>query len=212
MFNKILNILKIYINHFLSENSIIYIQRKLIGADIFLKTDDVLVLIIVLMIFILIISMVLFLFLNISLLFSLLLTILVPILFSSYVYYKNEKRLEQIELDLPDYLRQLSALIKVGYGIESAFNELSKTMHNSLNDEIKRALLETSFGKPFNESLKVVQNNYCSGELTKEEADVAIEDLSKIELDVEIDKIPLDAFGDTEVSPQFVESIYYLIE
>ena len=153
MFNKILNILKIYINHFLSENSIIYIQRKLIGADIFLKTDDVLVLIIVLMIFILIISMVLFLFLNISLLFSLLLTILVPILFSSYVYYKNEKRLEQIELDLPDYLRQLSALIKVGYGIESAFNELSKTMHNSLNDEIKRALLETSFGKPFNESL-----------------------------------------------------------
>ncbi len=153
MFNKILNILKIYINHFLSENSIIYIQRKLIGADIFLKTDDVLVLIIVLMIFILIISMVLFLFLNISLLFSLMLTIMVPILFSSYVYYKNEKRLEQIELDLPDYLRQLSALIKVGYGIESAFNELSKTMHNSLNDEIKRALLETSFGKPFNESL-----------------------------------------------------------
>ena len=153
MFNKILNIIKIYINRILSDNTIIFIQRKLIGADIFLKADDIILLILVLMLFVLIISIVLFLILKISLLFSLILIILIPALFSVYVYYKNEKRLENIENNLPDYLRQLSALIKVGYGIESAFNELSKTMNNSLNDEIKRALLETSFGKSFNEAL-----------------------------------------------------------
>lgn len=89
-------------------------------------------------------------------------------------------------------------------GIKLGFNTLFRIKKNMIF--VQDAL------KPFNESLKVVQNNYCSGELTKEEADVAIEDLSKIELDVEIDKIPLDAFGDTEVSPQFVESIYYMIE
>lgn len=161
MFNKILNIIKIYINKILSDNTIIFIQRKLIGADIFLKTEDILSLIVVFMIFVLIISVVLFLILNISLFFSLILTIMIPIFFSLYVYYKNEKRLENIENNLPDYLRQLSALIKVGYGIESAFNELSKTMNNSLNDEIKRALLETSFGKSFNEALMdiAIRNN-----------------------------------------------------
>lgn len=153
MFNRIPNFLKIYINKILSDNTIIFIQRKLIGANIFLKTDDFLSIIIVMMLFVLMISIVLFLVLKISLLFSLVLTILVPVLFFAYVYYKNEKRLEKIESNLPDYLRQLSALIKVGYGIESAFNELSKTMNNPLNDEIKRALLETSFGKSFNKAL-----------------------------------------------------------
>lgn len=153
MFNKILDYLKSYITKLFSEKIIIFIQRKLIGADIFLKTEDVLSIIILSMLLVFIASFLLMLILNIPLLFSVVLTLLIPLIFSSYVYYKNEKRLENIELDLPDYIRQLSALIKVGYGIESAFTELSKTMHNSLNDEIKRALLETSFGKSFNESL-----------------------------------------------------------
>ena len=90
---------------------------------------------------------------NISPTIVVILTISIPMIMITYVYYKNEKRLDKIELELPDYLRQLSALIKVGYGIESAFNELSKTINNALNDEIKRALLETSFGRPFDESL-----------------------------------------------------------
>jgi flagellar protein FlaJ len=153
MFNKIPIILKSYINKRISNNTIIIIQRKLIGAEIFLKTEEFLSIIILTMVLVFIVSFVLFLILKISLIFSLILTILIPFLFYSYVYYKNEKRLDNIEQDLPDYIRQLSSLIKVGYGIESAFNELSKTMHNSLNDEIRRALLEISFGKSFNESL-----------------------------------------------------------
>ncbi|MBE6485412.1 MAG: type II secretion system F family protein [Methanosphaera stadtmanae] len=153
MFNKIINFLKRYTNNILSDNTKIIIQRKLIGADIFLKTEDVLSIIILVMVIVFIISFILVLIFKISFIFSLIIMILVPVVFSLYIYYKNEKRLEKIELDLPDYIRQLSALIKVGYGIESAFNELSKTMHNALNDEIKRALLETTFGKSFNESL-----------------------------------------------------------
>jgi flagellar protein FlaJ len=93
------------------------------------------------------------LFFDLPVVISLIITLSVPLTFGGYVYYKNQKRIDNMYLDLPDYLRQLSALIKVGYGLESALNELSKTMNNSLNDEIKRALLETSFGRPFDEAL-----------------------------------------------------------
>lgn len=153
MFNKILKIMRKNTLKFIDDKTIIIIQRKLIGANIFVKAEDFIVLLVILMIITFFISTIAALILNISLILSIILTFSLPFIVIVYIYFENEKRLEKIELDLSDYLRQLSALINVGYGIESAFAELSKTMHNPLNDEIKRALLETSFGKPFDESL-----------------------------------------------------------
>ncbi len=153
MFNKILNIIKTHIINILGSQTLSEIQLQLINAGILLKAEDFLSIISFVIIIIFLFSLVISLFLSINLLFSIVFVLVIPVVIFIYIYYKNEKRLEKIELDLPDYIRQISALIKVGYGIESAFNELSKTVHNSLNDEIKRALLETSFGKPFSESL-----------------------------------------------------------
>ena len=56
-------------------------------------------------------------------------------------------------------------IIKEGLGLESAFKELSQTINNALNDEIKRALLETSFGRPFDESLMEIANKNNSDNL-----------------------------------------------
>lgn len=153
MFKKILITMRKYIPVFLNNNTIVNIQRKLIGADIFIKTEDFIVLVILMMLLTLIISTISLLILNASLLVALVLMFLVPVAVTVYICYKNERRTEKIESDLSDYLRQLSALINVGYGMESAFMELSKTVDNPLNDEIKRALLETNFGRAFNESL-----------------------------------------------------------
>lgn len=153
MFKKILILMRKNILRFLDNETIFIIQRKLIGADIFIKTEDFVLLLIFMMITVFCISTAAFLIFKISLLLSAVLTFFVPVTVFAYIHYKNERRLEKIELDLSDYLRQLSGLINVGYGIESAFAELSLTINNSLNDEIKRALLETNFGKPFNESL-----------------------------------------------------------
>lgn len=161
MFNKILKIMNNYIRILLSEKIITNIQRKLIGADIYIKTEDLIsVTIIITIVFFLILNII-SVMVNIPFILVVMLTIGIPLLIITYVYYKNEKRLEKIELDLPDYLRQLSALIKVGYGLESAFNELSTTIDNALSDEIKRALLEISFGKPFEDALMeiAIRNN-----------------------------------------------------
>ena len=161
MFSKILKIMKKIILKYLDDNTIVIIQRKLIGADIFVKTEDFIVVLIFMMIILFIILTGIFLIFDLSPVLSTLLTFIFPITVMIYIHYKNEKRLEKIEWDLSDYIRQLSSLIRVGYGIESAFAELSRTMNNPLNDEIKRALLETNFGKPFNESLMdiVYRNN-----------------------------------------------------
>ncbi|RAP44287.1 MAG: hypothetical protein BZ135_08560 [Methanosphaera sp. rholeuAM6] len=160
MFNKLLKIMGNYIKIVLSDKTITKIQQKVIGADLYIKTEDLIsVTLIVTLIFFLIMTIISTI-LNLSFLVVLMSTLSIPVIVSAYIYYKNQKRLDNIELDLPDYLRQLSALIKVGYGLESAFNELSTTINNSLNDEIKRALLETSFGRPFEESLMdIAQRN-----------------------------------------------------
>lgn len=89
-------------------------------------------------------------------------------------------------------------------GIKLRFNTLFRVKKNIIF--VQDAL------KPFYETLKIVQNDYNSGQLTKEEADKAIVELSEVEVDVDIDKIPCKDFGDIEVSPNFLESIYFMIE
>lgn len=161
MFKKILQFMNNYIRIFLSDKIITNIQRKLIGADIYVKSEDLISATILITIIFFLIMTIISTILNIPFIIIIMFSMGIPLIISTYIYYKNEKRLEKIELDLPDYLRQLSALIKVGYGLESAFNELSTTINNTLNDEIKRALLEISFGKPFDDALMeiAIRNN-----------------------------------------------------
>ncbi|RAP51462.1 MAG: hypothetical protein BZ138_05165 [Methanosphaera sp. rholeuAM270] len=165
MFRKLINYLANHIRSSLSEDILYKIQRIIVDAGLFIKTEELIAVIIVLMIIVFITTLTFSLIFNTSLSLSVFTTILVPVLLIFYVYYKNEKRLEEIELELPDYLRQLSSLIKVGLGLESALNELTKTVNNSLNDEIKRALLETSFGRPFDEALMDIANRNTSDNL-----------------------------------------------
>ena len=153
MFKKILKILNNYIHTLLSDKTITKIQRKLINADVYIKTEDLISIIIIITGVVLIATLIATVILQLSPIILPIATLTIPVLTVTYIEYKNEKRMEKIEQDLPDYLRQLSALIKIGFGLESAFNELSQTLNNTLNDEIKRALLETSFGKTFNQSL-----------------------------------------------------------
>lgn len=155
MFTKIIEFLKNIIKNNLSDDINYKIQKKLVDSGIFIKTEELITIVLLIMLILFILSLFMcFLFkLHIS---TSLITFSVPILLIFYINYRNEKRLDEIEQELPDYLRQLSSLIKIGLGLESAFNELSKTINNTLNDEIKRALLETSFGRPFDESLMEV--------------------------------------------------------
>ncbi len=82
-----------------------------------------------------------------------------------YIEYKMQKRQDTINEELPEYILQLSALLKVGLAIESALNELSKTQDGYLNNEIKRSLIEMSLGKSFNESFTDLINRCQSNDV-----------------------------------------------
>lgn len=165
MFTIILNKISNYIKIYLSEDTLYNIQRKLVDSGIFIKTEELITITIIVMITICIITIIICIICNITPLLTIIPTLSVPTALIFYIHYKNEKRQEEIEQELPDYLRQLSSLIKIGLGLESAFNELTKTINNALNDEIKRALLETSFGRPFDEALMEVANKNNSNNL-----------------------------------------------
>lgn len=64
---------------------------------------------------------------------------------------------------------------------------------------------------PFYETLKSIQNDYASNKIDKADADKAIAELSNIEFDADIETIPLEEFGDVEVSPQLIEALYFMI-
>lgn len=165
MFRIIFNKLSNYIKYTLSEDTLYKIQRKLLDSGIFIKTEELITVTILVMITIFLITITITIIYHTTPLIPIIATIFIPTALIFYIHYKNEKRQEEIELELPDYLRQLSSLIKIGLGLESAFNELSKTINNALNDEIKRALLETSFGRPFDEALMEVANKNQSNNL-----------------------------------------------
>ncbi|WP_323736744.1 type II secretion system F family protein [Methanosphaera sp. ISO3-F5] len=165
MYNKIIKKINNHIKNRLSEETIYKIQRKLIDSGIFIKTEELITITILTMLITLIITTIICIIFTIHIITSIIITLTIPLSLTFYIYYKNEKRLEEIEQELPDYLRQISSLIKVGLGLESAFKELSQTINNSLNDEIKRALLETSFGRPFDESLMEIANKNNSDNL-----------------------------------------------
>lgn len=153
MYRKIFLSLNNYILEHVSEERLNAIQKNLIDSNIYIKAEQFITAAIIFMASIFLLSSILSLLLNLSIIIPVLVTASFIILTLTYIYYQKEKRLENIELELPNYLKQVSSLLKVGLGLESAFNEISKTMDNDLNNEIKRALAETSLGKSFDEAL-----------------------------------------------------------
>ena len=78
--------------------------------------------------------------------------ILIPSIFITYITVKGEKRLDEIENTFPDFLRQLSSMLKVGLSFENAMEDLSKFGTGELYDEIRRTVIEIKIGNDFEES------------------------------------------------------------
>ncbi|WP_461463015.1 type II secretion system F family protein [Methanobrevibacter sp.] len=65
---------------------------------------------------------------------------------------KTEKRRELIEKSAPDFLRQLSSILKVGFSFENAIDYLSQNEEGPLYDELRRTVIKIKLGEDFNES------------------------------------------------------------
>jgi flagellar protein FlaJ len=118
----------------------------------YIKITDLITYTTIMALILLFITTILFITINVNPLSVPIITLAPYVVVILYIVYKMQKREDNINEELPEYILQLSALLNVGLAIESALNELSKTQDGYLNNEIKRSLIEMSLGKSFDES------------------------------------------------------------
>lgn len=70
-----------------------------------------------------------------------------------WIFFMMERRVDTIEQNTPDFLRQISSLLRSGVGIESAMEDISKHGKGPLTDELKRAVIEIKIGSTFEDAL-----------------------------------------------------------
>ena len=142
-----------FIENKLNESVLMGIQEYLLKAGIFTLASHVLAIVSI----IYIVSISLFalasLMLSFDILIAVALSIFIPtIAFILILFMKMEKRAGEIENSIPDFLRQLSSMLKVGLSLENALIDMSNHGKGPLYDELRRVVVEIRMGKSLEES------------------------------------------------------------
>jgi flagellar protein FlaJ len=133
---------------------LVKLQENLIRSGMYIKASELTTLAIMLGVIMAIVGMVLFMLLAINPFFGLLLGLFVPsIIIYGYLFFMMERRVDAIESGTPDFLRQISSLLRAGVGIETAMEDISKYGKGPLYDELKRAVIEIKIGSTFDDAL-----------------------------------------------------------
>lgn len=165
MYKKIINIVSNFVKILIPIEKLNYMQNILLQIDVYIKVEELISFLMIITSFLFIIFLFLGYVFDFSIYITIFISIIPVILLVNLVLYKYEHKQDIIEEDLPDFLRQVASLLRVGLGLESALTELSKSSDRPLNNEIKRALLEIRFGKSFNDSLLDITNRNDSDNL-----------------------------------------------
>lgn len=137
----------------LSEKILLKFQEYLIRAGIFTFASEIMAILVLSVLVLMIIFSILSLIFSFDILLSMIFAIFLPILlFLLFVFIRVEKRSEELENSIPDFLRQLSSMLRVGMSLENALMDLSQHGTGPLYDELKRAVVEIRMGKSFDES------------------------------------------------------------
>lgn len=163
---KIIYSLSLFLENKLSEKQLFKIQEFLLSGDIEIVASKFLAILIFFILFIDIIIGMFIIILKIPDLSLFLPFLIIPILIT-YVFIKQEKRAAEIEKSAPDFLRQLSAMLKVGLSFESAMEDLSKYGEGPLYDETRRAIAEISVGRNFDDAWIAMAQRLKSKELER---------------------------------------------
>ena len=180
LFEDLINKISLKLEEKLSDRFLISIQESLLRAGLFALAShfiaEILMIIIVLLLLFVSVSLIF----SFSLLIAIMLAISIPIAISvAYVMIKTEQRAMQIENSIPDFLRQLASMLRVGLSLENALLDLSKHGNGPLYDELRRVVVEVRMGRGFDEafenmavrlnsqnlqrSFKIILNSYKSG-------------------------------------------------
>ena len=163
MKSKIIHSLSLFLENNLSEKQLSKVQEFLLSGDIEIVASKFLAVLIFFILFADVVIGIFIVFLKISDLYPFL---TVP-LFATYVFIKQEKRAAEIEKSAPDFLRQLSAMLKVGLSFENAMDDLSKYGEGPLYDETRRAIAEIKVGRNFDDAWMAMAQRLKSKELER---------------------------------------------
>ena len=166
MESKIIYSLSLFLENKLSEEQLFKVQEFLLSGDIGIVASKFLAILIFFILFADIVIGIFIVFFKISDL-SLFLPLLIIPFVATYVFIKQEKRAAEIEKSAPDFLRQLSAMLKVGLSFENAMEDMSKYGEGPLYDETRRAIAEIKVGRNFDDAWMAMAQRLKSKELER---------------------------------------------
>jgi flagellar protein FlaJ len=138
----------------LPDRYLVSLQEMLIRSGNYVKASDLLTLIIGLGLLMGIAFFIFFTVLGLNPILGLLLGLFAPgVIILVWTFFMMERRVDAIEKDTPDFLRQISSLLRAGVGIETALEDISKHGKGPLTDELKRAVIEIKIGSTFEDAL-----------------------------------------------------------
>lgn len=164
----LIDVLAEFVENKIPEKYLINFQELLLASDILTVASRLLVYLFIIIIF-LIFLFILFSFIfnfNILILFLFALAI-PPGVLMIFIIYKSEKRNEKIETSIPDFLRQLSSMLRVGLSFETSLEELSKYGSGPLYNEIRRSVIEIKMGMNFDKSIMEIAERLKSKNLER---------------------------------------------
>ena len=150
----------------MSEKYLLSFQEFLLSGSIFTDASEFLAEIVIFLLVTEIVLVTISFFLNLppSILFTPF--VIFPAIYT-YVSVKQEQNTSKIEQSAPDFLRQLSSMLKVGLSFENAMEDMSKYGEGPLYDEMRRTILEIRMGRNFDEAWIAMSKRLKSRELER---------------------------------------------
>lgn len=147
---KIINLISTFLEKKISEKHLSKFNEFLLSSDINMGPIKLLSFFILLFFAVELVLIFLILLFNVSLISIFTPFILIPIFFTISMI-RQERRSAEIEKSAPDFLRQLSSILKVGLSFENAMDDLSSSGSGPLYDEMGRTLIEIKMGGNFDD-------------------------------------------------------------
>lgn len=137
----------------LSQSILIGFQEYLLKAGIFTLASWILAIALILYFASIVVFVMISIVLSFDLIYAVILAIFIPTMaFALVLFMKIEKRSGEIESSIPDFLRQLSSMLRVGLSLENALVDMSNHGSGPLYDELRRVVVEIRMGKSLDES------------------------------------------------------------
>ncbi|MDL2271020.1 type II secretion system F family protein, partial [Methanobrevibacter sp. OttesenSCG-928-I08] len=163
---KIISLFADFLEDKIPEKQILYFQEFLLSAGIVTVASKVLSIIILFFLFLELILFVFNSFFNLNIVIFTIPFVFI-IFFISYIIIISERRKNEIEEASPDFLRQLSSVLRVGLSFENAMENISNYGSGPLYDEIRRTIIEIKMGKNFDDAWISLTSRLNSKELER---------------------------------------------